>query len=50
MNYKSYLVEQNINLLKKNILLFYGENLGLKNDFKKKLKLNNTNAAIVRFS
>ena len=50
MNYKSYLVEQNINLLKNNILLFYGENLGLKNDFKKKLKSNNTNAAIVRFT
>ena len=50
MNYKSYLVEQNINILKNNILLFYGENLGLKNDFKKKLKLNNTNAAVVRFT
>ena len=50
MNYKSYLVEQNINILKNNILLFYGENLGLKNDFKKKLKSNNTNAAIVRFT
>ena len=50
MNYKSYLVEQNINILKNNILLFYGENLGLKDDFKKKLKLNNTNAAVVRFT
>ena len=50
MNYKSYLVEQNINILKNNILLFYGENLGLKNDFKKKFKLNNVNAAVVRFT
>ena len=50
MNYKSYLVEQNINILKNNILLFYGENLGLKNDFKKQLKLNNTNASVVRFT
>ena len=50
MNYKSYIVEQNINILKNNILLFYGENLGLKNDFKKKLRLNNTNAAVVRFT
>ena len=50
MNYKSYLAEQNINILKNNILLFYGENLGLKNDFKKKLRLNNTNAAVVRFT
>jgi len=50
MNYKSYLVEQNINILKNNISLFYGENHGLKNDFKKKLKLNNSNAVIVRFT
>ena len=50
MNYKSYLVEQNINILKNNILLFYGENLGLKNDFKKKLELNNSNAIVVKFT
>ena len=50
MNYKSYLVEQNINILKNNILLFYGENLGLKNDLKKKLELNNSDAVIVRFT
>ena len=35
MNYKSYLLEKNVNIFKNNILLFYGENLGLKNDFKK---------------
>ena len=29
MIYKSYLVEQNINLINK-LFLFYGENLGLK--------------------
>ena len=34
MIYKSYLVEQNIDLLNNNIVLFYGENLGLKNDLK----------------
>ncbi len=50
MNYKSYLVEQNINILKNNISLFYGENLGLKNYFKKKLKLNNSNAVVIRFT
>ena len=50
MNYKSYLVEQNINILKNNILLFYGENLGLKNDLKKKLMLNNSNAVVVRLT
>ena len=36
MIYKSYLVEQDFNSLDKKFLLFYGENLGLKNDFKKK--------------
>ena len=41
MIYKSYLVEQNINNIKNNIVLFYGENQGLKNDFKNKLKEKN---------
>ena len=36
MIYKSYLVEENFKSLnKKNLILFYGENEGLKNDFKK---------------
>ena len=39
MIYKSYIVEQNISGLEKNIF-FYGENLGLKNDFKKIKKLD----------
>jgi len=34
MLYKSYLIENNINNLKERISLFYGENLGLKNEFK----------------
>jgi DNA polymerase III subunit delta len=38
MIYKSYLLEQNINLLKSDITLFYGENLGLKNNFKFQIK------------
>ena len=37
MIYKSYQVEQNINLIKNNLVLFYGENLGLKNEFKFKI-------------
>ena len=36
MIYKSYLFEQNINIVKESICLLYGENLGLKNDLKKK--------------
>ena len=35
MIYKSYIVEDNINILKNNFTLFYGENLGLIDDFKK---------------
>ena len=40
MQYKSYLLEDNINLLKHNIILFHGENLGLKSDLKKKIIKN----------
>ena len=36
---KSYHLEKNINIPNKNIFLFYGENNGLKNYFKKKLKI-----------
>ena len=38
MIYKSYLIEQDISALKNNFTLFYGENLGLKNDFIKIIK------------
>ena len=37
MIYKSYIVEENIKSLKNNIVLIYGENLGLINDLKKKI-------------
>ena len=50
MNYKSYLMEQNIDLLKNKIILFYGENLGLKNDLKEKIKNNNKKAEIVHYT
>ena len=50
MIYKSYLIEQNINLLDKNLFLFYGENLGLKNEFKDKIKFQNNNAEIINLS
>ena len=41
MNYKSYIVENNIEILKNNLTLFYGENFGLKEDFKKLIKEKN---------
>ena len=34
MIFKSYLLEQNISKIQNNLVLFYGENLGLKNDLK----------------
>jgi len=50
MIYKSYLIEQNISLLDKNLFLFYGENLGLKNELKDKIKFQNKNAEIINLS
>ena len=49
MIYKSYLVEKNIKSLNKNLNLFYGENLGLKNEFKDKIKSEFKNAKIFIF-
>ena len=47
MIYKSYLLEQNIELIKNNIFLFYGENDGLKNEFKKKIRLKKAKKEIL---
>ena len=49
MIYKSFLIEENIGNLKNKIILFYGENLGLKNDFKKLLKHKNRDNEIISF-
>jgi DNA polymerase-3 subunit delta len=50
MIYKSYLIEQNISLLDKNLFLFYGENLGLKNELKEKIRFQNKKAEIINLS
>ena len=50
MIYKSFLVENNINILKNKLILFYGENLGLINEFKKKIIDQNKNTHILRFT
>ena len=48
---KSFLVEQNINLIAdKNLTLFYGENLGLKNDFKKLIQYNTQENKLMNFN
>ena len=36
MIYKSYLLEKDLENFKNDFMLFYGENLGLKDEFKKK--------------
>ena len=50
MIYKSYLIEQSNVVLDKKIFLFFGENLGLKNDLKNKIKLSNKKAEILHFN
>ena len=47
---KSYIVEQDINKIDKNISLFYGENLGLINDFKKLILKANKNTTVIRLN
>ena len=49
MLYKSYLIENNIDNLDKSICLFFGENLGLINEFKRKIKLTEKNASFITF-
>ena len=46
---KSYIIEDNIKLLKNKFSLFYGENLGLINEFKSKIS-NNYNNKIIKFN
>ena len=49
MLYKSYIVENDLKVIKENISLFYGENLGLKNEIKYKIKRSNAKNEIIRF-
>ena len=50
MLYKSYLIEQNIKNFNKNINLFFGENLGLINHFKKEIKKDNPESELITFN
>ena len=48
MIYKSYIIEENFkSLTKNNLILFYGENEGLKDDFKKIIRLDSKKSEIV---
>ena len=50
MIYKSYLVEKNINEINDKFILFYGENLGFKNDIKDQIKFKNPKTEIIKFN
>jgi DNA polymerase III subunit delta len=50
MIYKSYLVEKGINEINDKFTLFYGENLGFKNDIKDQIKIKNSKAEIIKFN
>lgn len=50
MIYKSYLVEENVEILKSNLTLIYGENLGLINDIKIKISKKNQKNKILKFN
>ena len=50
MIYKSFVIEQNINSISEKITLFYGVNLGLKNDLKSKIIQLNKNSEILRYT
>ena len=47
---KSYTIENDISILKNNHVLFYGENLGLKNLLKKKIKFYRKGTKTLVFS
>ena len=50
MIHKSYLIEQKIEKIDKGITLFYGENLGLINDFKELIRKYNKKSEVIRFN
>ena len=50
MIYKSYQIENKIETLKQNITLIYGENIGLINDFRIKIKNHHKNCTVLNFT
>ena len=49
MIYKSYIVENNIETIKEHLVLIYGENIGLIDDLKNKIKFQNKQNKILNF-
>ncbi len=50
MQFKSYLIEEDLDKVQKNNFLFYGENIGLKDEFRKKIKNTYKNSEILIFN
>ena len=51
MIFKSFIIEQDKSFFKnKKIFLFYGENLGLKNYFKNRIKYDNNENEVLKFN
>ena len=51
MIFKSFIIEQDKSFFKnKKIFLFYGENLGLKNYFKNRIKYDNKENEVLKFN
>lgn len=51
MIYKSYLVENNYELIKNiSSILLYGENIGLKKSFKRQIKKNNKSSLFINLT
>ena len=50
MIYKSYLVEENTDILRNKIVLIYGENLGLINDLKAKILEKKQKSKILKYN
>lgn len=49
MIFKSYVVEENIGVLKNNLILFYGENIGLIDEFKNLITRKNYKNNIIKY-
>ena len=50
MIYKTYIAEQSLEKINKKLFLFYGENFGLKKQFREQIKKENKNAEFIYFT
>ena len=50
MIYKSYLIEKNISAINENLVLIYGENVGIQDEIKKEIKKTFKESEILLFN